>query len=311
MKSKLILSFLFISCLLNAQVWVKPNATWHYDFYTLGYGGFMKIQHIADTVIESKNAMVFETTVTAFTTNMNYDIIFYFSDTLQRNYTYVNGDTVFYWRNNKFEVLYNFSEVSGGGWMLGTESAENNMCDDTSTVDVLSAEMVNILGTNYKSLSLQSTNSSPYRLEGKFNERFGAYAGNSPWSYLFPNFAFCDPGIAVEYYTFWFKCFQDDELFYNPSGEDCEYYLTYLSLSDSERKPLSIFPNPTKDILNIQSNLNGQIQVLDITGKVVIKSMKKTDKDFSFDVSTLNAGHYVVKLITESGQSIINQLIKK
>jgi hypothetical protein len=271
MKQLLILLFLFFSFFYNAQIWVKPNATWHYDFNTLGYGGFMKIQHIADTVIESKNAMVFETTVTAFTTNMNYVVIFGFSDTLQRNYTYVSGDTVFYWRNNKFEVLYNFSEVEGGGWMLGTETQEMYMCDDTSTVDVIDSEIINISGTNYKSLTLQSTELSPYKFQGKFNERFGAYEGNSPWSFLFPNFASCDPGIVVEYYTFWFKCFQDDELFYNPSGEDCEYYLNHLGLAGLENNSVKISPNPVNSNENITINAQGNYTIFDIQGKAIQK----------------------------------------
>jgi hypothetical protein len=146
MKRILVLSILFISFYQHAQIWVKPNATWHYDFSTISSGGFMKIQHIADTIIESKNAMVLETTMNEFIAGQNGIIYFNFSDTLQRNYTYVNGDTVFYWRNNKFEVLYNFSEVAGGGWMLGSESEEMNMCDDTSTVDVIGEEIVNISG---------------------------------------------------------------------------------------------------------------------------------------------------------------------
>ncbi len=297
MKQLIFFLFFFISYFQHAQIWVKPNATWHYDFNTLGYGGFMKIQHIADTVIESKNAMVFETTVTAFTTNMNYVVIFGFSDTLQRNYTYVSGDTVFYWRNNKFEVLYNFSEVAGGGWMLGTESEEINMCDDTSTVDVLSAGMVNILGTNYKSLTLQSTESSPYKFEGKFNERFGAYSGNSPWSYLFPNFAFCDPGIAVEYYTFWFKCFQDDELFYNPSGEDCEYYLNHLGLAGLENNSVNITPNPVSSNENITINAQGNYTIVDIQGKAIQKGIIENN---SVQLINVESGIYFFILENEN-----------
>lgn len=277
---------------------MKPNATWHYDFNTLGYGGFMKIQHIADTVIESKNAMVFETTVTAFTTNMNYVVIFGFSDTLQRNYTYVSGDTVFYWKNNKFEVLYNFSEVEGGGWMLGTESEEMNMCNDTSTVDVIGEEIVNISGTNYKSLTLKSNNSSPFRFESKFNERFGAYEEDySPWNFLFPKFASCDPGIAVEYYRFSFKCFQDDELFYNPSGEDCEYFLNHAGLSGLEKNSVKISPNPVNSNEKITINAQGNYTIVDIQGKAIQKGIIENN---SVQLINVESGIYLFILENEN-----------
>jgi hypothetical protein len=272
MKQLIFFLFFFNSFLHHSQIWVKPNATWHYDFSTISSGGFMKIQHIADTIIESKNAMVLETTMNEFIAGQNGIIYFNFSDTLQRNYTYVNGDTIFYWRNNKFEVLYNFSEVVGGGWMLGTETQEMYMCNDTSTVDVINEEIVNISGINYKSLTLQSNNSSPYRFEGKFNERFGPYERDyvhSPWRFLFPNFASCNPGIAVEYYSFSFKCFQDDELFYNPSGEDCEYLLNHAGLTGIKNNTLSIAPNPVPSNENVTINAQGNYTIIDIQGKAI------------------------------------------
>lgn len=297
MKQLIFFLFLFISYFQHAQIWVKPNATWHYDFSTISYGGFMKIQHVADTIIESKNAMVLETTINAFTANQNGVISFYFSDTLQRNYTNVNGDTVFYWKNNKFEVLYNFTEVAGGGWMLGSESEEMNMCNDTSNVDVMSEEIVNISGTNYKSLTLQSTESSPYKFVGKFNERFGAYEGNSPWSFLFPNFASCDPGIVVEYYTFWFKCFQDDELFYNPSGEDCEYYLNHLGLAGLENNGVKISPNPVNSNENVTINAQGNYTIVDIQGKAI---QKGTIENNSVQLINVESGIYFFILENEN-----------
>jgi len=297
MKQLFFFLFFFNSFLQHAQIWVKPNATWHYDFSTFGYGGFMKIQHIADTIIESKNSMVLETTINAFTANLNGVIFFYFSDTLQRNYTYVNGDTVFYWKNNKFEVLYNFMEVAGGGWMSGTESEEMNMCNDTSNVDVISSEIINISGTNYKSLTLQSTDSSPYRFEGKFNERFGAYEGNSPWSFLFPNFASCDPGFPNEYATYWFKCFQDDELFYNPSGEDCEYYLNHLGLADLENNIVKISPNPVNSNENITINAQGNYTIVDIQGNAI---QNGTIENNSVQLINVESGIYFFILENEN-----------
>jgi hypothetical protein len=300
MKQLFTVSFLFISIFFSAQIWVKPNATWHYDFSTISSGGFMKIQHIADTVIESKNAMVLETTMYEFIAGQNGTIHFSFSDTLNRNYTYVNGDTVFYWRNNKFEVLYNFSEVAGGGWMLGAESEEMNMCDDTSTVDVISEGIVNISGTNYKSLTLKSNDSSPYRFDGKFNERFGAYEGDysySPWRYLFPRFASCNPGISVEYYSYSFKCFQDDELFYNPSGEDCEYYLTYLGLSDFDKKPLNVYPNPASESIYLNLTNNLEYSIFDSTGKLCLNGKSEGNQ---INIEKLNKGTYIIVLKDEN-----------
>lgn len=298
---------MFISHFYNAQVWVKPNATWHYDFSTIGYGGFMKIEHIADTLIDSKNSMVFETTINAFTGSQNGTINLYFSDTLQRNYTYVNGDTVFYWKNNQFEVLYNFSEAAGGEWMLGSEIEEMYMCNDTSIVEVISSDFVTISETNYRALTLQSNNSSPFRFEGKFNERFGAYEGNGPWSFLFPNFASCDPTIIFEYYTFTFKCFQDDELFYNPNGEDCEYLLNHLNLFDLENNILNIHPNPTNGLTWIDSRESiKNIQLQDSHGKITDLTQQIGNEKIEL---YLNPGFYFLSIVFEDGRKLVRKIV--
>jgi hypothetical protein len=64
---------------------------------------------------------------------------------------------------------------------------------------------------------------------------------------------------------------------------------------------IKLYPNPVNNELNISSTQNFEyIQVLDLTGKVVYES-RKLETDFhSTNVSQLNAGTYVVRIIGKS-----------
>ncbi len=75
--------------------------------------------------------------------------------------------------------------------------------------------------------------------------------------------------------------------------------------------PLSIYPNPTTNVLNI--NLgdynNAQIQVLDITGKTIFNT-NTTNTTNSINVSSFNKGVYFIK-ITTNNKTITKQFVKQ
>ena len=62
---------------------------------------------------------------------------------------------------------------------------------------------------------------------------------------------------------------------------------------------LSIYPNPTSDVLNIASGHNIQnVEMFDVLGK----SVKRVSNSKSIDVSDLKTGVYFVKVWTDNGQ---------
>jgi hypothetical protein len=90
-----------------------------------------------------------------------------------------------------------------------------------------------------------------------------------------------------------------------------------LSLDNVERKQLSIYPNPTSDIINVEFTANKSEKVKCIIYNEVGKQVKSyfekvitgTNK-LTFDVNTLKTGVYFVSLHLEN-ETITNQFIKK
>ncbi len=81
------------------------------------------------------------------------------------------------------------------------------------------------------------------------------------------------------------------------------------SVNDFSISNIKLFPNPAKDILTIQTT-NGikiaSVEVFDILGKQIIKSELQNN---TLNVSELTQGMYIVKMISEEGNSISQKVV--
>lgn len=75
---------------------------------------------------------------------------------------------------------------------------------------------------------------------------------------------------------------------------------------------VSIYPNPATTTLNLTSTgiFDFELSVLDITGKV-IKTEKMLDQTFTFDVSDLASGIYMLRLVSTDGASKVVKFVKR
>jgi len=75
---------------------------------------------------------------------------------------------------------------------------------------------------------------------------------------------------------------------------------------------VSIYPNPATTTLNLSSTgmSDFELSILDITGKV-IKTEKMLDQTFTFDVSDLASGIYMLRLVSHDGASKIVKFVKR
>lgn len=95
-------------------------------------------------------------------------------------------------------------------------------------------------------------------------------------------------------------------------GQAEDYTVTVLkeslAVSETDKKINTIiFPNPTKDILNIKNEKDlTKAEIIDMTGKKVMESASKT-----IDVSNLTTGQYIIKMTFEEGSTDTQKLIKK
>ena len=79
--------------------------------------------------------------------------------------------------------------------------------------------------------------------------------------------------------------------------------------ADNDGKSFEVYPNPTKDILNINAKGIGssyKVQIIDMTGAIVMTA----DNAKTVNTSTLSTGNYIIKLIAD-GKTYVNRFIKK
>lgn len=310
MKSLLLLPLLFIALSSSAQVWIDQNANWHYDYWNIGYSGFYDMEYVQDTVIGGQLCQQIETTQYKFTTDQFgvwHQLNTYSHPT---QFTYVNSDTVFYWNDNQFFTLFNFGADIGDQWLIGISDPYSGgfSCHDSSFVEVTDTGSVNINSVNYHTITLTTLDSSSLGLEGTYVERFGFIDSNTPFQ-PFPRGMNCDNGVVVEWDYVTFKCFEDDSFsMYNPSGEDCEFLLTHLSLENKKPSKLQFFPNPTTDIVNVISDHSGTLQIIDCTGKLV--QFYNILHSETIDLSSLENGIYIAVFRSNSGAIVRKRILK-
>ena len=80
--------------------------------------------------------------------------------------------------------------------------------------------------------------------------------------------------------------------------------LTNLEEAQAERMDLKIYPNPTKDFLQLENlpfSANTSIEIFDMMGRLV----KQTSYLSPVSISDLAKGNYLLKVHTEEGMSSI------
>ncbi|MEI6879888.1 MAG: PKD domain-containing protein [Bacteroidota bacterium] len=76
----------------------------------------------------------------------------------------------------------------------------------------------------------------------------------------------------------------------------------------------SIYPNPSKGILNIENATKNisSVQVFDITGQLILESTIENDNSkVSLDISNYKNGLYIIKINSVEGNSIIKKVLKQ
>lgn len=302
MKTGLItLLFLVLFQLVNAQSWVSTNPVWHYDYWVPWWEGFVKIEQVDDTIIESHLCQKLQVTDHQFVLDENMEW-YHNSINWQARYTYESNDTVYYWNADHFDVLYDFTANANGHWLVdhGTQMFG---CNDSSFVKVDNVGTVNLSGENALWMELSDSVGGSVGIKGEVNSRFGAMQ-----DYLFPTMRACD-GTIIDDYIFSFKCFRDDSLYYNPSGEDCEYMLTHLGMEDQLEAKFSMYPNPASEWLFVETDWNeGSYEIITASGQKITSG--KLDQGMVFmDIKHIPNGVYLMEITTNSGVKSMQRFI--
>lgn len=299
MKKQLLIIFALISFSgMSQSNWIKENAVWHFQYSNIS-NGWIKVWDDGDTVVQNITCTKLKSKKHEFfITGPDGGMMETESDYID-GIIYYQNDTVFYWDYNHFSVLYDFNALTGDSWILHHSAAPSFGCNDTSICQVTNVDNVVLGGNSYKQLYLSPSSDANVQVNGNVNARFGTIG-----SYILPFGRSCD-GTIVEFDQISLICFQDDSLYYNPTGGACEYY---LGLNESAKTLISVFPNPSSGKIELLSDVPlTQIKVMNVLGVV----LKKVDTEFTMkeiDLSELPQGTYYLDIENQNGEKIVKTI---
>jgi uncharacterized protein (TIGR02145 family) len=82
-------------------------------------------------------------------------------------------------------------------------------------------------------------------------------------------------------------------------------------IEESHNQSFEIYPNPTQDFIQIE-NLSDckSIEIFNVTGQLVVSQTITNESNFKIDISELNSGNYLVKLIDSNNNVFSSDFIK-
>ena len=83
-----------------------------------------------------------------------------------------------------------------------------------------------------------------------------------------------------------------------------------LSVQNETLIGFSLYPNPTQSTFNMNMNVSN-VEIYDLTGKLVKSFKGNFTQTDSFNISTLNSGMYMVKVQNENNQMLTTKLVKQ
>ncbi len=293
----------------QASAWVEEDAVWHYRVSNISDGGFIRMRYDRDTLMAGQQAQILESREYMFVSDQHEVITLLDSKDLPPSYVYANDDTVFYYLNGDFQMLYDFSAQKGDRWDLGVDS--NALYCGKSMVEVDSAGTIEINGETRRWVWVTSDSNSSVILHGKIIEGIGI-VGNG---FLFPETRDCMPDIVWEWPYYQFSCFESASFpLYNVTARDCEYLMTLnldnVLLPDVTAKA---YPNPAGNFIAIYTNeydrLPANIRVFTIDGKVM-EEVRLTENGEEINISHLPGGTYILSIHYSGGKREMVRMIK-
>ncbi len=113
---------------------------------------------------------------------------------------------------------------------------------------------------------------------------------------------FTVPTDGVYYIAF--RAFSDPDQFYL-SLDNIKVEKASLSVSDVKSSKLNFYPNPVKNILTIDNDIEiTDVTIYDLSGKVVLNNQAKSKK-LKVDISKLDKGNYMLRVATKNGAKTV------
>ncbi len=283
--NKIIFSlFCFITINIYAFDWFPIGAKWTWDYLACCTGDIYtnKWEIENDTIINNDTLQILNQYNTYFKTNT-------------RIMVKEENKKAYRWYNNQLLLISDFTKQVQDTIQI----VEPNFSHASVTLDTFIFIIDSIKPLLQNPLYVVQ--------KGRISTKYGAIPQISPYfeiieRVIFYQFAFSEYFLSTEPAYPWLRCYQDDSLKLNFSTFDCDTVFTALHQRLNTNLPITVFPNPTSNKIQIQYKSSKQyksasIMLLDVQGKIVYSNELINNTTFpTIDVSAFSNGMYFIKL---------------
>lgn len=266
----------------------EPNyelvgSEWFYEIND-GHGNiaYQHLSHDGDSTINDKKVKII------VKTNTLYDLMK--DERSTHEYIYEENNIVYWWNKTtrEFTVLYDFGANIGDEWTI--TAGENSV-----TVHV---DSIGYYAKNARWFKVLEVSDADNVFTGTIACSVGHLTSFFPERLLKNNKDLSVDGI---------RCYWNDNILLLKEGDvDCDYiYNNYHDVEEVATPTFSIYPNPAKDVVIIETHGRESLQdvvVYDVTGRKVVSTFES-----QIDVSHLANGIYLLKIGDYSEKIVISK----
>lgn len=288
----MILLFNLISTVTSQSLWFEKDATWHYRFYSFWEGsGYEKIVYVSDTLIDGKLCK-----------KLMRDVYFVSIQTKtiehkdkRAQFVYQSGDTIWQFKSNKFNQLYNFNlQIGDTISFMNFHTVQNNknVVSDIQTI--------NIQGESLRQQTIDVFENNNILTKINIIEKIGVTS--APFSLFWNEFLI----NVFDFPTHKFRCYSDHLTpIINYSNDVCDALPATVDIEESETaNSLSLYPNPCTDKIYIKNlNHEASYKVFTIQGTELMYGTTNSE----IDVQGLENGLYLLQIKDQTPNLIIKE----
>jgi hypothetical protein len=86
------------------------------------------------------------------------------------------------------------------------------------------------------------------------------------------------------------------------------YGETTIGINSIDASVVSVYPNPANDFIYLSNVKNSEVFIYSLSGELMIQEKTNGLNDARISLSELNSGSYIVRIVTEHGESIVKKL---
>lgn len=289
----IILGFL-VTYQVSAQYeWAPIGAEWYYsrpEGLMPPNEGYILYKVFKDTIIQER--VVRQIKKTYFHANGKQ-----ITD-LGYEFTYLEDNVVYYFKDGDFYTLYDFNAQPGDKWAVYGHDNIGDFCkyDPIGKVVVDSVSTITINNYELKVLYTSPDSSSKWGFQGAIIEKVGSLGHFLPMA--------VECAVDIPYENGMLRCYQDSlfgkykTYLWEKSEYDCDLLKLFSYSNECSNIDIRVFPNPAKDYLNIRyggshsdAKIN-QFEIFDIHGKKYNTHISSE----KFFIANLPRGFYILRI---------------